>query len=53
MLASLPVTQTKEPGEPNNNFPFAHKLHLKNCMGYILMLCRKPDIKPARLQLLK
>ena len=53
MLASLPVTRTKELEEPNNNFPFAHKLHLKNCMGYILMLCWKPDIKPARLQLLK
>ena len=34
MLASLPMTQTKELEEPNNNFPFAHKLHLKKCTGY-------------------
>ena len=53
MLASLPMTQTKELEEPNNNFPFAHKLHLKTIWDTLLMLCWKPDTKPARLQLLK
>ena len=50
MLASLPVTQTKELEEPNNNFPFAHKWHLKTVWDTLLMLCRQPQTKRARLQ---
>ena len=34
MLTSLQMTQANELGEPNNNFPLADNLHLKNCMGY-------------------
>ena len=52
MLASLPMTQTKELEEPNNNFPFAHKLHLKTVWDTLLMLCWQPETKYARLQLL-
>ena len=34
MLTSLQMIQANKLGEPNNNFPSADKLHLKNCMGY-------------------
>ena len=34
MLSSLQMIQANKLKEPNNNFPSADKLHLKNCMGY-------------------
>ena len=34
MLTSLQMIQANELEEPNNNFPLADNLHLKNCMGY-------------------
>lgn len=57
MLTSFQMIQAKELEEPNNKCPFAHKnnqlSHLKNCIGYLLMLCQQPHTKPIRLQLLK
>ena len=34
MLTSLQMIWANKLEEPNNNFPSADKLHLKNCMGY-------------------
>ena len=34
MLTSLQMIEANELEKPNNNFPSADKLHLKNCTGY-------------------
>ena len=34
MLTSLQMIQANKLEKPNNNFPSADKLHLKNCTGY-------------------
>ena len=34
MLTGIQMIQANKLEEPNNNFPSADKLHLKNCMGY-------------------
>ena len=50
MLTSLQMIQANKLEEPNNNFPPADKLHLKNCMGYstyVLLATRHKAYKAA------